>query len=234
MNMFKVLVFCLLISVSLQAQKVTVTSQTEKVKDESVEGYTTELEGKKNEVNEAWIKFLKDIGKVRQSVDPVTVSEPVFNGLVFSKGIIYAIVKSTGTGTAEKTTVWLGIKPSEWEKSNVNRINNELEKGVYRFGVKYYRDKIQVQIDEAQQALDAVDKQKLRFSNQQKDMTIQLSNNEQEKIQLDKSLETNKLENALLKTKLVNNKKAQDSLAEATIQIKKIKLLHQERQRKVN
>lgn len=230
MNKFNVFVFCLLVSASLRAQKVTVTSQTEKVKDESVEGYSTELEGKKNEVNDVWIKFLKDIGKVRQSVDPVTVSEPVFNGLVFSKGIIYAIVKSTG----EKTTVWLGIKPSEWEKSNVNRINNELEKGVYRFGVKYYRDKIQVQIDEAQQALDAVDKQKLRFSNQQKDMTIQLSNNEQEKIQLDKSLEANKLENSLLKAKLINNKKAQDSLVEATAQIKKIKLLHQERQRKVN
>lgn len=230
MNKFNVFVFCLLVSASLQAQKVTVTSQTEKVKDESVEGYSTELEGKKNEVNDAWIKFLKDIGKVRQSVDPVTVSEPVFNGLVFSKGIIYAIVKGAG----EKTTVWLGIKPSEWEKSNVNRINNELEKGVYRFGVKYYRDKIQVQIDEAQQALDAVDKQKLRFSNQQKDMTIQLSNNEQEKIQLDKSLEANKLENSLLKAKLINNKKAQDSLVEATAQIKKIKLLHQERQRKVN
>ncbi len=230
MNKFKVLVLCFLTSASLQAQKVTVTSQTQKVKDESVEGYTTELEGKKDEVNDSWIKYLKDIGKVRQSVDPVTVTEPTFNGLVFSKGIIYSVVKGSG----EKTSVWWGIKSSEWEKSNVNRINNELEKGVYRFGVKYYRDKIQVQIDEAQQALDAVDKQKLRFSNQQKDMTIQLDNNEQEKIQLDKSLETNKLENSLLKTKLVNNKKAQDSLAETTIQIKKIKLLHQERQRKVN
>jgi hypothetical protein len=230
MNKFTVLVLCFLVSASLQAQKITVTSQTEKVKDESVEGYTTELEGKKNEVNDAWIKFLKDIGKVRQSVDPVTLTEPTFNGLIFSKGIIYSVVKGNG----EKTSVWWGIRPSEWEKSNVNRINNELEKGVYRFGVKYYRDKIQVQIDEAQQALDAVEKQKLRFSNQQKDMTIQLSNNEQEKIQLDKSLETNKLENELLKTKLINNKKAQDSLVEATVQIKKIKLLHQERQRKVN
>lgn len=230
MNKFTIIAFCFLTSASLQAQKVTVTSQTEKIKDESVEGYATELEGKKNEVNEAWIKYLKDIGKVRQSVDPVTVNEPTFNGLIFYKGIIYSMVKGNG----EKTSVWWGIKPSEWEKSNVNRINNELEKGAYRFGVKYYRDKIQVQIDEAQQALDAVDKQKLRFSNQQKDMAIQLSNNEQEKIQLDKSLETNKLENELLKTKLVNNKKAQDSLAEATIQIKKIKLLHQERQRKVN
>lgn len=227
---FNLVVSCFLISTALQAQKVTVSSQSEKVKDESVTGYTTELEGKKAEVNEAWIKFLKEIGKVRQSVDPVTLTEPVFNGLVFSSGIIYSIVKGSG----EKTSVWLGIKPSEWEKSNVNRINNELEKGVYRFGVKYYRDKIQVQIDEAQQALDAVEKQKLRFSNQQKDMSIKLSNNEQEKIQLDKSLETNKLENALLKVKLTDNKKGQDSLVEAGMQIKKIKLLHQERQRKVN
>jgi len=229
MNKFSVIVFCFL-AVSVQAQKVTVTSQTEKVKDESVEGYTTELEGKKNEVNDAWIKFLKEIGKVRQSVDPVTLSEPTFNGLNFSNGIIYSVVKGKG----EKTSVWWGIKSSEWEKSNVNRINNELEKGAYRFGVKYYRDIIQVQIDEAQQALDAVEKQKLRFSNQQKDMAIQLSNNEQEKIQLDKSLEANTLENTMLKAKLIENKKAQDSLVEATVQIKKIKLLHQERQRKVN
>lgn len=221
---------CLLITATLQGQKVTVAAQKENIKDESIEGYTTELEGKKEEVNSAWIKFLKDIGKVRQSVDPVTISEPTFNGLIFSNGIIYSVVKGSG----EKTSVWWGIKPSEWEKSNVNRINNELEKGAYRFGVKYYRDKIQVQIDEAQQALDAVEKQKLRFSNQQKDMAIQLDNNEKEKAQLDKSLEANKLENSQLKVKLENNKKAQDSLKQAAVQIQKIKLLHQERQRKVN
>lgn len=101
MNKFIVMVFYLLASVSLQAQTVTVTSQTEKVKDESVEGYTTELEGKKDEVNDAWIKYLKDIGKVRQSVDPVTLTEPTFNGLIFYKGIIYSVVKGNGEKTFE-------------------------------------------------------------------------------------------------------------------------------------
>jgi hypothetical protein len=218
------------LSVSLYAQKVTVTAQSEKVKGEPVEGYGTLLEGKKDAVNSAWVKFLKEIGKVRQSGDPVTITEPVFNGLSFSKGTIYSIVKDKG----ETTVVWLGINPSEWETNNVKRINNELEKAVYQFGVKYYRDKIQLQIDEAQQAMDAVEKQKQRITNQTKDLTIQLGNNEQEKIQLDKSQEANKFENAVLKVKLENNKKAQDSLAQAGVQIQKVKQMHAERQRKVN
>ncbi len=216
---------------TLEAQKVTVaSSQTEKVKNEAVEGYSIELEGKRDDINGFWIRFLKDIGKVRQSSDPVTIIEPVFNGLVFSKGIIYSMAKDRG----EKTYVWLGIIPAEWETNNVERINNELEKAVYRFGVNYYRNKIQIQIDEAQQALDAVEKQKQRIANQSKDLTIQLGNNEQEKIQLEKSMDNNKLENAVLKVKLENNKKAQDSLAQSGIQIQKVKQMHKERQRKVN
>ena len=231
MNRSALCIICFLFCSSLLAQKVTVaSSQTEKVKSESIEGHSTELEGKKDEVNNQWIKFLRDIGKVRQSSDPVTISEPVFNGLVFSKGTIYSITRDRG----EKTSVWLGIIPAQWEANNVDRINDELEKAVYRFGVKYYRDKIQLQIDEAQEALDAVEKQKQRIANQTKDQTIQLSNNEQEKIQLEKSIESNKFENAVLKVKLENNKKAQDSLAQAGLQIQKVKQMYQERQRKVN
>jgi predicted RNase H-like nuclease (RuvC/YqgF family) len=218
-----------LLCASLHAQKVTVAAQSEKVKGETVEGYGTALEGKKDAVSIAWVKFLKDIGKVRQSVDPMTITDPVFNGLTFSQGAIYSVVADKG----ENTQLWLGIKPGEWETSNVKRINNELEKAVYQFGVNYYRNKIQVQIDEAQQALDAVEKQKQRTANQTKDLTIQLSNNEQEKVQLDKSLEINKHENAALKVKLSNNMKAQDSLASAGIQIQKVKQMHVERQRKV-
>jgi len=230
MNKFAIFGLGCLLSVRLQAQKVTVTNQSEKVKGESVEGYGTELEGKKDAVSSAWVKFLKDIGKVKQGNDPMTITEPVFNGLSFSKGTIYSITRDK----AENTSLWLGIKPGEWETNNVKRINNELEKTVYQFGVKYYRDKIQLQIDEAQQAMDAVDKQKQRIANQTKDLTIQFGNNEQEKVQLDKSIEANKLENALLKVKLDNNKKARDSLEQAGVQIQKVKQMHLERQRKVN
>jgi len=230
MNQVMIFSMSFLLCISLQAQKVTITTQSEKVKGESVEGYGTELEARKDAVVNAWVKFLKDIGKVKQGSDPMTITEPVFNGLTFSKGTIYSTTREKG----ENTYLWLGIKAGDWETNDVNRINNELEKAVYQFGVKYYRDKIQAQIDEAQQAFDAVEKQKQRITNQTKDLTIQLSNNEQEKVQLDKSLEANKFENAVLKVKIFNNTKAQDSLAVAGVQIQKVKQMHLERQRKVN
>ena len=110
----------------------------------------------------------------------------------------------------------------------------QLEKLVYQFGVKFYRDKIQAQIDEGQQAFDAVVRKQQRLTNQSKDLTIRLGNNEQEKVQLEKTLESNKLENLVLLQKIVNNKKAQDSVALASEQIKKVIELHKERQRKVN
>ncbi len=65
-------------------------------------------------------------------------------------------------------------------------------------------------------------------------MTIQLANNEKEKIHLQKSIDNNKLENEALKIKLERNKTAQDSLVNVVLQIKKVKEAHQERLRKIN
>jgi hypothetical protein len=128
----------------------------------------------------------------------------------------------------------MGINPAEWDDKDIKYANRELQKMLYQFGVKFYRDQVQKQIDETQQALDAVEKQQQRMLNQNKDLTIKLSNSDQEKIQLEKSLEANKFENAVLKVKLENNKKAQDSLLNVGVQIKKVMETHKERQRKIN
>lgn len=213
-----------------QSQTVTVNKQNEKVKNETIEVFVTSLDGKKEDIQSAWVRFLKDMGKLRQSGNPMTVSEPVINNTPFSKGIVYA---DSNEGD-KSTTVWMGINPAEWDDKDIKYANRELQKMLYQFGVKFYRDQVQAQIDETQQALDAVEKQQQRMINQNKDLTIKLSNSDQEKIQLEKSLEANKLENAVLKVKLDNNKKAQDSLLNVGVQIKKVMESHKERQRKIN
>ncbi len=213
------------------AQTVAVKKQAEKVKGESADGFSAELEGKLNEVGSLWTKFLKEVGRVKLfSSEPVVITDPNFNGTVYPKGTIYAHIFESGT----QTRVWLGILSKEWDEKDVDFANKQLEKLVYQFGIRYNRDKVQTQIDEAQQAADAVERQKQRLINQNKDMLIQLSNNEKEKIQLDKSVQANTLESEALKIKLERNKKAQDSLANAAIQIKKVKDSHQERLRKIN
>jgi len=223
-------ILCFYTCVLVQAQTVTVKEKKEKVRGESAEGYSTELEGKKDEVSLAWSKFLKDLGKVKNPGGLITIAEPAIGGTVYTKGILYA----STDGNDERASVWIGLLDGEWVVNDIEIVNKELDKLVYRFGIKFYRDKIQTQIDEAQRAIDAVEKQKQRLTNQNKDLNIKLGNNEQEKIHLEKATEVNKLEHAVLLQKIENNKKSQDSVALAGEQIKKVIELHKERQRKVN
>ncbi len=232
MTMNKFLIFTVFtFAINLaHSQTVTVNKQNEKIKNETLEVFVTSLDGSKSDIQSAWVRFLKDMGKLKQSGHPMTVTEPTINGTPFSKGIVYADMNEG----EKNSTVWMGINPTEWDDKDIKYANRELQKMLYQFGVKFYRDQVQKQIDETQQALDAVEKQQQRMLNQNKDLNIKLSNSDQEKIQLEKSLEANRFENAVLKVKLENNKKAQDSLLNVGVQIKKVMETHKEKQRKIN
>ena len=212
------------------AQKVTVDKKSEKVKEESADGYSTSLEGKKDDVAASFGRFIKDLGKVKTGIDYQYVEGPALGGTVYSTGVVYAKTE----GNEERATVWLGIKSAEWTVNDISLVENQLEKLIYQFGVKFYRDKIQAQIDEAQQAMDAVARQQQRLTSQNKDLTTKLSNNGSEKIRLEKALVLNRLDSLVLFQKIKNNKHDQDSVKKAGEQIKKIIELHKERQRKVN
>jgi hypothetical protein len=190
------------------------------LKGENVDGFAVDLEGKRTDVTGSLSKYLKEIGKLKfLSSDPLVVTDAVFNGTVYPKGSIYAFTNESGN----VVTAWLGIRPTEWETKDVSFINKQLERMAIDFGTRFYREKVQAQIDETQQALDAVDKQSNRFLNQGKDLVTKLTNSELERIRLEKALETNKFESEVLKIKVENNKKAQDSIANVAVQINKVK-----------
>jgi hypothetical protein len=213
------------------AQSVKVKTQQQRLKGENVDGFAVDLEGKRTDVTASLTKYLKEIGKVKFfSSDPLVITDPVFNGTVYPKGSIYAFTNESGN----VVTAWLGIRLTEWETKDATFINKQLERMANDFGVRFNRERAQAQIDESQQALDAVDKQGLRFANQGKDLAAKLAANELEKVKLEKALETNKLENAVLKVKMDNNKKAQDSIANSAVQIKKVKEIQVEKLRKIN
>jgi len=231
MNRLTLTLLTIFLSLSIVlAQKVTVKKELQKVKNKTAIGYLTELDGKIDDVTVAWNKFLKETGKGKSSGDMLVISEPTVGGTVYEKAILYA----TWSGIDGKARPWIGLIEEEWQVNDIEIVYKELEQLVYRFGVKFYKDKIQLQIDESVNAAQAVEKQSQRNMNEAKSLSNKLSNNEQQKISLEKSLEENKLENLVLKQKIVNNKKAQDSLAQAAIQIQKVVDMHKERQMKVN
>jgi hypothetical protein len=209
------------------AQSVKVSKETSRIKGESVEGYAVELEGTPEEVTAAYTKYIRSFAKLKMGANLITTSEVVIKGTSY-KSPIYASVTEKGT----RSVAWIGLKESEWS-NDAEKVSKEFERMLHDFGVKYYRDKIQAQIDESVRALQAVEKQQQRLVTENKNLNTRLENNEKEKIQLEKSLDVNKLEKLNLLTKIEQNKKSQDSVAVASEQIKKVVEMHKERQKKV-
>jgi len=232
MNRFKK--FCLIMLMAMPAatlaQKVTVTKDSERVKGSNIDGYATELVGTVEEVNSSYTKYLKTFGKIKSSGSQMQLSEAEISFTKYTSPL-YATTRSKG----EKIIVWLGLNPREWPTpEQAEQAQKDLEKVVYDFGVKFYRDKVQVDIDESLRAQLTAEKQIQRLATENKNLNSRLEFNQKEKLRLEKALAENKLEYENLLSSIARNKHDQDSVAIATDQIKKMVELHKERQRKIN
>jgi hypothetical protein len=218
------------ISLSAFAQKVTVTKDSERIKGSNIEGYAAELTGTIEAVSTSYTKYLTTLGKLKASGNQIPVNEAEISFTKYSAPI-YAATRNKG----EKVLVWLGLNEKEWsDAAQAESARKDLEKVVYDFGVKFYRDNVQVDIDESVRAQQATEKQTLRLQNENKNLTSRMEFNQKEKLRLEKALADNKLEYETLVAGLAKNKKDQDSVSVATDQIKKMVEAHKERQRKVN
>jgi hypothetical protein len=210
-----------------EAQSVKVTQEKARIKGENQPGYETALEGTLKEVTSSFEKQLRSLGKIKLMDGVYQISNPTLDGTTYPSPL-YAVVKENAKGA----TVWMGVVATEWKDADA--VGKSLESFLHEFGVKFYRDKIQAQVDESTRALQTVEKQQQRLMTENKNLNTKLEDNKREKIQLEKSLENNKLEYETLLKKIEQNKKAQDSIAIANEQIKKVVEMHKERQKKVN
>ena len=211
-----------------QAQTIKVKKETARIKGEYADGFEVELQATSEEAEDALNKLMKTFGKTKQGDDYLVVAEPVIQGTNYISPV-YSRSKQLGN----IVSAWVGIRTKEWD-SNVESINKDLERVMYDFGVNFHKEKIQKQIDESTRALQTVERQQQRLTNQNRDLNSRIEDNKREKIQLEKSIENNKVELETLTKKLEKNKKDQDSVALSGEQIKKVIEMHRDRQRKVN
>jgi hypothetical protein len=221
--------FIISISLSVAGQSIKVKKETARIKNEYADGFEIELQATAEEVEAALAKWMKSFGKTKSNDNFTAVSEPTIMEKKYTAPV-YALTKQVGN----IVSAWVGIESSDWSKKDAEEVSKELEKLIYDFGVNFYREKIQRQIDESLRASQAVERQQQRLQNQNRDLTTRIEANKREKIQLEKSLENNRVELETLTKRLEKNKKDQDSVAVAGDQIKKVVEMHKEKQRKVN
>lgn len=223
------LAFLLFIFHLSYAQSVKVKKETSRIKGENTDGYGIDLEGSSEEVSASLLKYLKSIGKVKQSDGVIMLTESLSVGSN-TKNPVYAVVKEKGSGAQ----AWIGILSKEWEADQGNKLDKELEKMLHEFGVKYQKERVQLEIDATTQALAAVEKQQQRLVTENKTLNTKLENNKKEKLRLEKALEENKLDYETILKNIDKNKHAQDSVALAGEQIKKVLEQQKEKQGKIN
>ncbi len=221
------IVFTVLLSLPslMHAQSIIVRKENARIEGQNAPGYQVAFQASASDVKSSLSKYLKELGKVRSSGEYLTVAEPLIDGAQRNT-TLYATTKQL----AGTTAAWIGAFPNSDGEANPDA---ELEKLAYEFGVAFEKELIQRQIDESLQALQAVERQQTRLSNQNKDLHNKIERNKREKIQLEKSLEENKKAFEQLTLDIAANARAQDSIAIATEQIRKVVELHQERQRQV-
>lgn len=223
----KLLLALFLLPVFSYSQTIQVKKESTSINNEVADGYEILVEATEEELQASLSRFLKSTGKVRESDGVFTISEPLIDGKKYARALY-----STGRQVGKLSSAWMGINKKEWGNA-ANEVDKDLETLIHDFGVSFYRDKIQKQIDESKRASQTVERQKQKLVNQHGDLTSRIESNKREKIQLEKSLENNKLELENLYKRLQQNKNDQDSVAIAAEQIKKVIATHQERQKKV-
>lgn len=223
------LLFLSLTYLSSAAQTVTVKKENARIKSDYVDGFQVDLDGTYEDVDEALTKLIKVFGKSKEVENHKIVAEPTIKGVTYTQPL-FAMTKQVGN----VISAWIGIQKKEWRENDAEQVTKELESTIHSFGVNFYRDKIQKQIDESVRAQQAVEKQQQRLVNQNKDLNNKVENNKKEKIKLEQAIIDNKVEMENLLARLEKNKKDQDSIVVAAEQIKKVVEMHRERQKAVH
>jgi hypothetical protein len=220
------MIFCL----HGHAQQLHVVKEYQKIKGVSAQGHSVEVEGTLEDVTGSLSKFLRTFGRLKFAADPITVVEYVIGSEEYHTPF-YATTRSDG----RTTVAWLGILYQDWtDTAKAKSLEKELNRLAYDFGVKYYRDKVQVEIDESLRSMQTVERMKQKLTNENLNLNIKLENNKKEREHLEKAMDVNKLEYLNILTKLNQNKSSQDSLVIVLDRVKKVVELQKEKQRRID
>ena len=183
--------FFILHTISLLSfsQKIKVTESTESLDNISQPGMYTIIELDKKFIEKSWVKYLKDYGKVESSKEIIKV--PAANLASISN--TPCKITSTLTLTTTGTKLFYSV---EKDSSYITLASNETayraaERFLYNFAVYAYKEDINVQILDAEGALEASVKVQEKFVRSGLNLAEDLEANKNEKAELQEKLRIN-------------------------------------------
>lgn len=207
------------LSMSARAQTVNVAPEVREVEGLRRKGMTALIEMDKKTVEKAWMKYLKDFGKVETWKSGAAVvlgtnqTQPDYKGLD-----LVSRVDATQQGT--KIFLSLGAKGDYVEPGT--ELYDKAKAQLQGFCKQVYRDDINTQIEAAEKFVDIASRTHDKTVQMGEQLKRQVEKNQEEQTKLQKELEEKKAEAEKLKAEIQQNKIDQEAALEEIRKVRKI------------
>lgn len=190
-----------------QAQDYSIDQKSQRINDTKYEGYSININGAFEKVTEQVYDYLKDRSKIRRKRNHYSIAEFKMDNIELDSTVIYLKLNERDN----LTQVWLGIKTFGIDEDRVEEIEKSLQVELVLIARSYYVHQQELKIIEAETAAQIISKKQQTLINENSELTIDLKEAEARKIELNNTLEENRLAIEVLKQKLIDNKFDQDS-----------------------
>jgi hypothetical protein len=200
------------------AQKVTVIEQDETIENVIRKGMSTVIVLDQEEVEKAWIKKLKEFGKVDVQKNVYIVESALISGISTTPVRIISTIIQSDKGSRVFWSIEMG-KAYVSTKDDPEKFSIA-EKILHDFGVMVYRENINDQIKDAEKVLSQTVKAQEKKVKQGVDLVNKVDRNKQQKINLEQKLKENAEELIQLQKDIEQNKLDQGA---SSVEVEKVK-----------
>jgi len=192
----------------VSAQDYTVSTQNQRINNTKYSGFSIKVDGLFSKVVDQTYTYLKAKSKLRRKRNYYSVTELKMDKVKLDSTIIYLKIDDK----SPQTVIWLGVKTTGIEHERISAIEKDLQKELVHIARSFYVHEQELKILEAETAAQVISKNHQSLIGERTKLTTSLESAETRKIELEKLLETNRLNIEVLKQKLIDNKFAQDSV----------------------
>ena len=195
------------------AQTYEITPQTQRVNNVKYNGFSSKVQAPMLKVEEFWLSYLRENGKVRRKRNYYQVTEfKTSKHDLDSATLLTRVTDDDSLGV-----VWLTVQTPK-DDAQLQDLSEVLKK----FTRAYYMNEQQEKIDESEQAAIFVSKNHAKYLRESENLRLELNSAEGYKLRLEEQLENIILEIKVLNQKIIDNKAAAVEAYEDLQQIKKI------------
>ena len=206
------------------AQKVVVKADEERIDNTPRTGLATTLILEKDEVEKAWIKQLKEYGKVEGKNGNYIVDKVIIPSISTTPVKLFSTIIASKEGTKVFLAVDLG---KEYVSKDTKSEYDATERILKNFGIKLYRQDINDQIEAAEKAQNSSAKNQERKYKDGQTLILNREKNKQQKLDLFEQMKKNTSDSIVIQQQIEKNvldqKAAEEDLAKMKSAIERIR-----------